>query len=150
MSQAVGTRPEPPYRGKSPVTGPWLDGDHNTANDYQTWYTFGKASDFQRPGPSMTFVLVDEDANSLNDAAFATVGPKATPLYSMIDWPGTYHNMACGFAFADTHSEIHKWKDGRTKVPKSGVGIAAQNKSRDIWWMSVHTTTLINGADFQE
>jgi prepilin-type N-terminal cleavage/methylation domain-containing protein len=146
MSQAVGTNPNV-NRGKSPVDGPWLDGGHgHTAN--RTWYCFGKASDFQRPGPSMTFVLVDEDANSLNDAAFATVGPKSQPIWSMIDWPGTYHNMACGFAFADTHSEVHKWKDGRTKL-KAGASIQTQPKNQDIWWMSVHSTAMINGPDFQ-
>jgi len=25
------------------------------------------------------------------------------------DVPGTYHNGGCGFAFADGHSESHKW-----------------------------------------
>jgi prepilin-type processing-associated H-X9-DG protein len=25
--------------------------------------------------------------------------------------PASYHNGAAGFAFADGHSEIHKWKD---------------------------------------
>ena len=32
-----------------------------------------------------------------------------------IDWPGTWHDMANGFAFAG-HSEIHKWIDSRTRV----------------------------------
>jgi prepilin-type N-terminal cleavage/methylation domain-containing protein len=148
MSQAVGTNPNV-NRGKAPVNGPWLNGqpyDH-TAN--KTWYCFGKASDFQRPGPSMTFILVDEEAKSLNDAAFATVGPKSPPNYFMVDWPGTYHNMACGFAFADAHSEIHKWKDGRTQL-KGGASTTTQANNKDIWWMSVHTTALINGPDFQE
>jgi len=152
MSQAVGSNPNR-SGGKAPVDGPWLDSTHgHSAN--KTWYCFGKASDFQRPGPSMTFVLVDEDAKSLNDAAFATVGPRqkpaGEPLWVMVDWPGTYHNGACGFAFADTHSEIHKWKDGRTKVPKSGASVQTIANDKDIWWMSVHSSALINGPDYQE
>jgi prepilin-type processing-associated H-X9-DG protein len=50
-------------------------------------------------------VLVDENPAGLNDAAFAfqMVQP------SWLDAPGSYHNGACGFAFADGHSEIHRW-----------------------------------------
>jgi len=25
------------------------------------------------------------------------------------DAPGSYHNIGCGFAFADGHSETHSW-----------------------------------------
>ena len=54
----------------------------------------------------MLWVLVDENASGLNDAAFA---------FGMEDpeWigaPGSYHNVGCGLAFADGHSEIHKWQ----------------------------------------
>jgi len=148
MSQAVGTNPNV-NRGKAPVNGPWLAGSGYSHTANRTWYCFGKASDFLRPGPSMTFVLIDEEAKSLNDAAFATVGPKQPPTWFMVDWPGTYHNNACGFAFADTHSEIHKWKDGRTQL-KGSASTTTQDKNKDIWWMSVHSTALINGPDFQE
>jgi prepilin-type processing-associated H-X9-DG protein len=56
--------------------------------------------------------------------------------------PANYHNNACGFSFADGHSEIHKWKDpsligyvgGAESVPTAGIG--------DIDWLmqraSVH------------
>ena len=27
------------------------------------------------------------------------------------DLPASYHNDACGFSFADGHSEIKKWRD---------------------------------------
>jgi prepilin-type processing-associated H-X9-DG protein len=74
--------------------------------------TYGKTSDMIRPGPSMTWVLIDEEAKTMNDASFG-VGMMNE---EWIDWPGTYHNNACGFAFADGHSEIHRWMDGRTKV----------------------------------
>jgi prepilin-type N-terminal cleavage/methylation domain-containing protein len=142
MSQAVGTDPYAPSRGKLPVRGPWLDGSHGHQLN-QKWYTFGKMTDFIRPGPASTFIYVDEDARSLNDAAFATTGPRTPPIYTMIDWPGTYHNNACGFAFADAHSEIHKWKDSRTKVPRGGASVVPQNGNQDIWWMSERTTALI-------
>ncbi len=145
MSQAVGTNPN--VAGcRTPVDGPWLDGNHgHTAN--RTWFCFGKTGDLVRPGPSTTFLFLDEDADSLNDAGFATVGPTTPPLYKMIDWPATYHNMAAGFAFADGHSEVHKWKDGRTKVINHNVSQATQAGNQDIYWMSTHTSAKVNGTD---
>ena len=32
----------------------------------------------------------------------------------IVDYPASYHNRAGSVAFADGHSEIHKWKDPRT------------------------------------
>jgi prepilin-type processing-associated H-X9-DG protein len=145
MSQAVGTNP---YRGgKSPVDGPWLDGSHgHHAN--QTWYTFGKTSDMVRPGPSSTFTILDENKYSINDGGFGTVGQNQPPDYHMVDWPGVYHNGACGIAFGDGHSEIRKWRDNRTQLNSNVSGTPNQNGNQDIWWLSVRTTALIKGPDF--
>jgi type II secretory pathway pseudopilin PulG len=139
-SQAVGTNP---YKGgKVAVNGPWLDGSHNHVVG-QKWLTYGKMGDFTRPGPAGTFVYLDEDAHSLNDGSFATVGPYFPQNYEMIDWPGTYHNMACGFAFADGHSEIHKWLDGRTRL-KGSASTMTQANNVDIVWLANHASALIN------
>jgi prepilin-type N-terminal cleavage/methylation domain-containing protein/prepilin-type processing-associated H-X9-DG protein len=56
--------------------------------------------------PSRTWVFVDEHPDSMNDAYFA-FDPDA---YYWIDLPASYHNGACGLAFADGHSEIKKWR----------------------------------------
>lgn len=81
-------------------TGPW-----------QTIYRhIKKASDFVYPGPAETWVYVDEHPDSINDAGF--FNPAAT---AFIDVPATYHNSAAGFAFADGHSEIHKWRSMMTQ-----------------------------------
>jgi prepilin-type N-terminal cleavage/methylation domain-containing protein/prepilin-type processing-associated H-X9-DG protein len=145
MSQAVGTNP---YKtgGKIAVDGPWLDGSHNHTVG-KTWYTYGNTSQFLRPGASKTLIFLDEDAHSLNDGGFATVGPNIIPLYDMIDWPGWYHNGACGFAFADGHSEIKKWVDPRTLLTGSASN-QTQKGNPDISWMSVRSSALINGPDF--
>ena len=95
--------------------------------------------DFVDPGPASTWVLLDEDADSLNDAGFA-VGMMTA---EWIDWPGTYHNFACGFAFADGHSEVHKWKDGRTKVIKGNVSRKPVPGSVDYQWISQRTSARI-------
>ena len=146
LSQAVGTNPGV-RNGTVAVDGPWLDGGHGHRLN-QTWLTYGKTSSMTRPGPSSTFTLVDENQFSINDGGFGTVGPKDPPIYSMIDWPGIYHNGACGFAFGDGHSEIHKWKDPRTYLLSAVNKVGSQPGSRDIWWMSVHSSALIKGPDF--
>jgi prepilin-type N-terminal cleavage/methylation domain-containing protein/prepilin-type processing-associated H-X9-DG protein len=142
MSQAVGTNPWK-SGGKSPVDAPHLDGAY-THSANRTWFCYARFSDMNRPGAANTLVLVDEDVTSLNDAAFATVGPKQPPIWQLPDGPGTYHNFGCGVAFADGHSEIHKWLFPQTKFGTPG----SQEGNKDIWWLSVHSTALIAGPDF--
>ena len=145
-SQAVGTDPGDLSRGKFAVDGPWLDGNHGHKRN-QKWFCFGKMGDFVRPGPSQTFIFVDEDHRSLNDAGFAVMGPPAAwkgGEEKMIDWPAWYHNGACGFAFADGHSEIKRWVDGRTKLGATPTSTPSQKGNLDIRWMSERTSALIN------
>ncbi len=61
--------------------------------------------------PAMMFVFLDEREDSINNGWF--VSDPDTP-YELIDYPASYHGNACGFSFADGHSEIHKWQDSRT------------------------------------
>jgi len=96
---------------KFAVRGPWLDGSGN-ATSQKSWHTYGKTTSVVTPGPSMLWVLIDENDIGINDGAFGVTMVSAR----WVDFPGVYHNFACGFAFADGHSEIHKWKDGRTKA----------------------------------
>src|SRR5256885_1681976 len=70
MSQAVGTDPYAPSKGQLPVNGPWLDGTHKHTRA-GPWFTYGKTTDIIRPSPAGLFVLIDENANSLNDTGFA-------------------------------------------------------------------------------
>jgi len=56
--------------------------------------------------PTMTFVVLDEREDSINDGTFST--DENSPLH-LRDVPASYHGGAGGFSFADGHSEIHKW-----------------------------------------
>ncbi len=56
--------------------------------------------------PTMTWVTLDEHADSINDGFFIN-GVNST---AWGDTPSSYHGGACGFSFADGHAEIHKWK----------------------------------------
>jgi prepilin-type N-terminal cleavage/methylation domain-containing protein/prepilin-type processing-associated H-X9-DG protein len=136
MSQAIGT--DPNTAGcTQPVNGPWLDNtdSHTRLGPYRV---YGKESDIIDPSPSQLWVIIDENNDSINDAGFA-VGVK-NPEW--IDWPGTYHNKACGFSFADGHSEIHKWIDSRTPVVNHNVTRkpVASPLSADWTWIAQRTS----------
>ena len=87
-----------------------------------------KPSDLTIPGPAQTWVYMDEHPDSINDAgAFPPDRPTNIP-----DAPATYHNGAAGFAMADGHSEIHKWRGptmtkARIAGGLRGVNFQAQN-----------------------
>lgn len=137
MSQAVGTDPYAPSRGKLPVNGPWLDNNH-THNRNGRYQVFGSMGDFNNVGPSQIFILLDEDDRSLNDGGFAVGMVRA----EWIDWPGSYHNRACGFAFADGHSEIKKWTDPRTVIKGASASRLSVPNSADWAWLTARTSYL--------
>jgi prepilin-type processing-associated H-X9-DG protein len=62
----------------------------------------------------------------------------------MVDFPASYHGKAGGFAFADGHAEIHKWKDPRTYPPLTTTLTlnVAQPNSQDVYWMQDHSTRV--------
>ena len=63
-----------------------------------------------RMSPSMAWVFIDEHPDSINDGAcFMNTD---TPAY--LDFPGSYHDGACGLCFADGHSEVRKWRSANT------------------------------------
>lgn len=83
------------------------------ANLNPGWKRFLKYSDITKPSPSKTFVFLDEHPDSINDGLFNV--QMDTVVWD--DVPASYHNGACGFSFADGHSEIKKWLDSTTKQP---------------------------------
>jgi len=97
-----------------------------------------KTSDFVFPGPTDTWVYLDEHPCSINDAGFFNPQPG-----HWIDQPATYHNGAAGFAFADGHSEIHKWVQSlkavraqRVDTNRTTPDAPATARDQDIHWMS--------------
>lgn len=148
MSQAVGTicpafDADRTHSNAPPtlsVNGPWLDGtDAHRRNS--PWITYGKASQINAPGPSMLWVLIDEDPVGLNDAAFAF--NMANPVWQ--DCPGSYHAGGCGFAFADGHSETHKWNI----IPRNEFNYSPITDSaglQDWSWLRIHTSANVNGT----
>ena len=125
------------YIGGSP------QGDNHWTAGFFGYY---KSSDLRRPGPSNTFVILDEGL-SINDGFFATdmdtYDPNNLPGKETTDIPATYHNLAGSFSFADGHSEIHAWRDGRTSLPK-GYGWTSPNNVDIDWLQSKASAKILN------
>jgi hypothetical protein len=70
-------------------------------------------SDITVPRPVNCVVFLDEHPDSINDGWWITTvgGSLTTPATMWEDVPSSLHNGACGFSFADAHSEIHKWRN---------------------------------------
>jgi len=115
--------------------GPW---------DANVYKHIKKTTDFLYPGPAETWVYVDEHPDSINDAGFFNPNNPTT----IVDTPAAYHNGACGFSFADGHSEIHKWRGCLTQPRVRTVaavdgsylnnGIFGRPGDPDIHWLSWH------------
>jgi prepilin-type N-terminal cleavage/methylation domain-containing protein len=135
MSQSVGSKV-----GKlAPVDGPWLDGTHSHKANSK-FRCYGKTTDMNRPAPSDIWVLIDEDYRSINDAAFAVTMVSCT----LLDAPASYHGGACGLAFGDGHSEIRKWKDGRTIVRGSTFSAVTFSPiNLDVTWLQQRSSVPV-------
>ena len=146
MNNAVGTRwysaPAGVY-GKLPVEGGWLPGVYNVGQ--KEWLTYGKLGSFSRPGPAMTWVLMDEHPDAINDASMAVqVGNAGGER--IVDFPASYHGGAGGMSFADGHSEIRKWEGERMRAgplpPNYALNqVATDEGSReDLRWLQRRTS----------
>ena len=143
LSLSFGKRGDPRVRSISmnQMFRTWGDG-HSVS---PPWRIYGKTSDMVAPAPVDLWVFIDEHPDSVNDAAMAVKMIPQWPATIWQDGPSTTHDGACGFSFADGHSEIKKWKDGRTRAMKPtytrsfSFGIL-QVQNRDIEWLQGKTT----------
>jgi prepilin-type N-terminal cleavage/methylation domain-containing protein len=74
---------------------------------------FNKTTSFNAPGPSKTFVFLDECPDSINDGLFQV----NMTAKSWSDVASSLHCGGGGFSFADGHAEVRKWLDAATKQP---------------------------------
>jgi prepilin-type processing-associated H-X9-DG protein len=95
----------------------------------------------------MTFVLIDENANSIDDGYFA--GTLGSPG-KWINVPSTRHGNSSGLSFADGHSEIKRWSDNiviSQNVPNltlkgGGPTYASDPSSGDNAWLEQRESVL--------
>ena len=107
---------------------------------------YTKLSSMNRPGPSRIFVIVDESRITINDDFFAVsmagYDPYQLSATAFVDCPATYHNNAGSLSFADGHSEIHKWKDPRTR--KAQLFESSPNNLDIAWFQDRATRKKLN------
>jgi len=127
-------------------TGLWLDGSGGSTGNWRIYDTLTQIAI-----PVKTFVFLDEHPDSINDAAFAVACEINQPQSpnsgtKIIDYPANYHNGACGFSFADGHSEIHKWKGSKIKDAAIeyndylALNVPADSSWMDVKWMAENST----------
>ena len=124
---------------------PWLD-----FSAFNLFYKLGQMVD---PGPSRTFVFLDERVETLSESVFylsMDSYPNRPQASSFFDYPGASHDGACGVSFADGHTEIRKWRDPRTcpgRVTPTGDGYNAEVPSPnnpDIYWLQERCTSRLH------
>jgi len=126
-----------------------LEKDLPGTPDAMVYKIIMKTTQMINPGPTRTFVMLDERDDSINDGWFAvymnTFDPYLPNQLQIADYPSSYHNGAGGFYFADGHSEIHKWRDPRTNphhqdgVHLNTLGTASPG-NMDVRWLQERTT----------
>ncbi|HTV41488.1 MAG TPA: hypothetical protein VMF08_12975 [Candidatus Sulfotelmatobacter sp.] len=148
MNCAVGTIYNSPSAGHpigSPVLGSWLAGGSGIGAQ-TTWQTYGKLTSIRSPGPSDLWVLIDENPDGINDPVFAVECADTGASAELVDHPAWFHNGCAGMSYADGHSEIHRWLDGRTELPITGrslgasPGAVASPNNPDVAWLQQHTS----------
>ena len=100
------------------------------------------------PGPSKTFVFIDERQDIINWGNFGTdmagypTPNRPTTTGSDYTWyfdmPASYHHGAAGMSFADGHGEIHHWQAASTMPPVNSLkqwGTWSVPNSVDVAWM---------------
>lgn len=149
MSESVGAN----HKGDAGVSGSTTDPVQGYYLPVPTFRIYLKEADVTHPSPAKLWLLTDENADSINDGAFAFAMPSGTaqsPSTGWIDVPSKRHNNACGFTFVDGHAQIHKWLMPQN-IPGELDGPSANNPSfnapsggygvdRDFYWMGWRTS----------
>jgi prepilin-type processing-associated H-X9-DG protein len=108
------------------------------------YQAYEKENQVVRPSPSMLWLTVDENADSINDAFFMFSMTK--PAFG--DGPANYHNGSCSFSFVDGHSELHRWQQlsywPDIKQAAWGNNINEPGSGPDVQWMVQRTSAKMN------
>ncbi|MDA1278112.1 MAG: type II secretion system protein [Verrucomicrobia bacterium] len=100
--------------------------------------------------PSEMLVILDERSDSINDSYFGidmsntgnANGLGTVRKYTIIDFPGDYHNDSLSASFADGHVELHQWNDFVKRRPLGNPtprGVSEPGEL-DVKWLQDHST----------
>ncbi len=113
----------------------------------QTMKVFKKLGDVSpSPGATGTWVFIDENPYSIDDGYFVC-DLNGT---AWVNVPASYHNGAGGLAFADGHSEIKKWSDGKVlsfvlgsysaSYGSPAISLGGSDPQSDLNWLKQRST----------
>ena len=111
------------------------------------WAYYTKSANMTRPGPSKTWVFVEESPYSIDDGFFA-LDPRATTTW--FNSPAVLHGNGSVLSYGDGHSEVRQWTDSSmiNEKPPGPLGNNTDNwpaspSSGDLaWFISVSTAKL--------
>lgn len=109
-----------------------------------TYAEIHKLSDMRIPATAETYVFAEEHPDSVYAPAFPN--PRQTVWF---DVPGSYHNGAAVYSFADGHAQIHKWTGSVAtnsfrivRDPKSLTMLPHAADDPDAHWVSYRVQRL--------
>lgn len=110
-------------------------------------YTFyRRLSDFRTRSPQQAFVFLEEHPDSINDALFWAPNTPADAPWKWLDVPGSFHDGACWFSFADGHLEARTWTNLKLTPPVTTVGLSGKMEvppgDPDTTWFLQHASEL--------
>lgn len=143
----IGRRGELPRVRSFAMNSNMGDGNDKLWYGPQNHTIYKKIGDLTRPQPVNAWVFIDEHPDSINDPCFFTNMEAGRRAAEWVDLPASYHNGACGITFADGHSEIKKWLDGRTVRPilKQAMPRLRQPGNPDFLWLQERTSAPTGG-----
>jgi hypothetical protein len=115
------------------------------------YQVYRNSASITKPAPADLWVFIDEREDSINDGYFVVrmegFDPRNPRGYMIGNYPGNYHHGCSGIAFADGHSEIHKWQDKRTipaLTPGQPIPINISSPGNlDMEWLMYRSTSKI-------
>jgi prepilin-type N-terminal cleavage/methylation domain-containing protein len=145
MNQAIGYN----SGGKSTGQGAWLPSQYgNNGAGGGPYLCYFKESMLGHPSPSGLWLFIDEDPDSINDAAFGFTMPETPSDTAWVDIPSKLHANAGGLGFVDGHAEVHKWMQP-LGIPKTTYratpGFPDIRNNPDVWWVGTRTSAKVDG-----
>lgn len=121
------------------------DGYTNPSDPYGLWSSHQAFLLFRKltamKSPAMTWVIIDERPDRINDAFFVVdmINYDNPRSMQIIDFPGIQHNNSAGLSFADGHAEIKRWRDAPIVKRDIQAREPAPN-SPDVQWLMQRTS----------
>ena len=108
------------------------------------FYVAAKLTQLRSPGPSMSWVFLNEHPDSIDDGILYDDPRAIGGTGTLIEVPSSYLAKGCGVSFADGHAEVHKWVTPQFVVPVTykqypPSGGVTYSENADLTWLAQHT-----------